>query len=458
MKHHDWIQTFTGRKVFPLHLRPDDVCIEDIAHHLSNLCRFTGATRSFYCPTPDQRVLTADLRWKPAGDLRVGEELVAFDEHPKETGSCNRRRRRYRPAVVLATENVKRPVIRLEMEDGSTITASAEHPWLTSSKKSANQRWETAAEIAEAVKKGRLRMIRRFFKPWEEINSREAGWLAGMYDGEGFISFRRSGVQYGVGQNPGLVLDELRRLHAVYKFEHGESAVGTYKTQSLQVKGGWREMARLLGSIRPMRLLDKFTTGLREGLLAKQMESIVRPLRIVAAYEEGEQWVAGIETSTRTYFCEGFGSHNSVAQHSVWVSHYCAPADALWGLLHDASEAYLIDVPRPLKRTPEFEFYRRVEKEAQGAICQAFGMPLEQPESVSEADHRMLATEARDLMAPLHPDWRTLAEPYERKVIGWDPELAKGAFMKRFDQLWDAQELRPATDTDWQEWAEGRTA
>lgn len=40
------IRTFTGRMVNPLELKPSDVCIEDIAHHLSLLCRYTGA-----CPT-----------------------------------------------------------------------------------------------------------------------------------------------------------------------------------------------------------------------------------------------------------------------------------------------------------------------------------------------------------------------------------------------------------------------
>lgn len=43
-----WIQTYTGRKFWPLQARPEDVHIEDIAHGLSNLCRFAGQVREFY--------------------------------------------------------------------------------------------------------------------------------------------------------------------------------------------------------------------------------------------------------------------------------------------------------------------------------------------------------------------------------------------------------------------------
>jgi uncharacterized protein len=44
----DWIQTFTGRQYWPLDPRADEVCLADIAHHLSMLCRYTGACARFY--------------------------------------------------------------------------------------------------------------------------------------------------------------------------------------------------------------------------------------------------------------------------------------------------------------------------------------------------------------------------------------------------------------------------
>lgn len=125
----------------------------------------------------------------------------------------------------------------------------------------------------------------------------------------------------------------------------------------------------------------------------------------------------------------------SVAQHSVLVSYICDSADALWGLLHDASEAYLVDVPRPLKRSGKFDAYIDFEQNMQAAICKRFGLTVKEPPSVKKADTTLLATEARDLMSPLHPDWKQPTEPLPFKIEAWGPEKAKDMFMKRFFEL-----------------------
>lgn len=128
-------------------------------------------------------------------------------------------------------------------------------------------------------------------------------------------------------------------------------------------------------------------------------------------------------------------SFYSVAQHSVLVSHICNHDDALWGLLHDASEAYLVDIPRPLKRSGKFEEYRKLEAQMTKAICKRFGLPEEEPKSVKKADTILLATEARDLMSPLRSDWQQPEEPLPFKIESWDPQTAKNNFMKRFFYL-----------------------
>lgn len=125
----------------------------------------------------------------------------------------------------------------------------------------------------------------------------------------------------------------------------------------------------------------------------------------------------------------------SVAQHSVLVSYICDSADALWGLLHDASEAYLVDVPRPLKRSGKFNAYIEFETQMQEAICRRFGLPFQEPPSVKKADTVLLATEARDLMAPLHPDWVQPVDPLPFLIEPWGPDKAKDMFMKRFFEL-----------------------
>ena len=93
----------------------------------------------------------------------------------------------------------------------------------------------------------------------------------------------------------------------------------------------------------------------------------------------------------------GHTSHPwSVAQHSIVVASIVDPQHTLWALLHDASEAYLTDVPRPLKRTEVFAGYGPAEAAVMGAIMQAAGVPLgPMPEAVREADDAVLVAEAR---------------------------------------------------------------
>lgn len=125
----------------------------------------------------------------------------------------------------------------------------------------------------------------------------------------------------------------------------------------------------------------------------------------------------------------------SVAQHCVGVSYICDAQDALWGLLHDAAEAYLVDIPRPLKHSGKMAEYIEFENKMQYAICERFGLPITEPESVKKADKIMLATEARDLMSPLHKEWRNLEEPLPFKIVPLSHREAKDLFMKRFFEL-----------------------
>lgn len=85
--------------------------------------------------------------------------------------------------------------------------------------------------------------------------------------------------------------------------------------------------------------------------------------------------------------------HYSVAQHSCIISNYFKDNSifAKWGLLHDAPEAYICDIPRPIK--PHFPGYAEIETCHEKLIAKKFNLPYPIPSKVKEIDTRILKTE-----------------------------------------------------------------
>lgn len=85
----------------------------------------------------------------------------------------------------------------------------------------------------------------------------------------------------------------------------------------------------------------------------------------------------------------------SVARHSIWVSeclgdHGHGPVVRLAGLLHDAAEAYLGDMIRPLKHGPLGEGYLVIEAEVERKIADKFCLPYPFPDAIHYADNEVL--------------------------------------------------------------------
>lgn len=127
----------------------------------------------------------------------------------------------------------------------------------------------------------------------------------------------------------------------------------------------------------------------------------------------------------------------SVAEHSVRVSELCTGENKLWALLHDASEAFCSDLPRPFKRMIGMEPYRTYEKRTMDVICERFGLPREEPAGVKQADMRMLVTEQRDLMVNAGPEWHDV-RPLQDIIVPWSSAVAHAKFIKTFDLLREA--------------------
>lgn len=129
----------------------------------------------------------------------------------------------------------------------------------------------------------------------------------------------------------------------------------------------------------------------------------------------------------------------SVAEHSIKVSKMVPNEDALWGLLHDAHEAYLGDITRPVKEelmTKNRDSIAHIETKLTSCIAEAFGLPQDIPESVHEADNVLLATEAVDLLDANLKTWVEVPDPLPIRIQStMFPGTAKDEFLGRFYEL-----------------------
>ena len=140
-----------------------------------------------------------------------------------------------------------------------------------------------------------------------------------------------------------------------------------------------------------------------------------------------------------------FGGHcrtfYSVAQHCVVVSELIeeeggGTEDALAALMHDAPEAYLGDLPHPIKyRSQLGAAFREAEKPLERVIRRRFSI-TGSPAAIKRIDRALLATERRAFSTETW-HWPELSgvEPLDLELHAWSPDEAADAFVRRFEAL-----------------------
>lgn len=142
----------------------------------------------------------------------------------------------------------------------------------------------------------------------------------------------------------------------------------------------------------------------------------------------------------------------SVAQHSVNVANVIRFAfggtkdEQAAGLLHDAYEAIITDIPHDLKRTKEFLPARLAEARGQYALTVRFGLKQQAFEQncVHVADQIMASNEAVKFFGSFPTDWpKDWPAPMDNidlkdcqiVLTPWSPKKARAEFMKEFHRL-----------------------
>lgn len=256
---------------------------------------------NYICVSPDTPILTADLRHVSADTVSVGDQLVGFDEHRSAPNGKGTGKRFYRVATVEDVRTFRRPGVRIMAGDRVT-TCSAEHLWLVRCPdENVRMQWVRADELRPGYHQLASLGV------WETDNSREAGYLAGLYDGEGHLGRR----QLVFSQKPGSVLDTftstMDKLGLTYSVSP-RTPGSTSPTDNVRIHGLARTMMTV-GRLRPQRFIDR-ATEIFDGAemhTSRQLEALHTVQTVTPI---GDIDVVSIQTSTRTMVANGYLSHN----------------------------------------------------------------------------------------------------------------------------------------------------
>lgn len=284
-----------------------------------------------YCITPDTLILRSDLRHVPASAIRPGDRLVAFDEYPGDSGSGNKYHR-MRTAIAERVSTVTKPSVTVRTADGKASTCSADHLWLARPLKASHRgpriRWMRADQLQPGDALLSL-------GTWRENGSRTAGYLAGLYDGEGSMASRGEGHGHTAltfSQLPGLVMDAFTAgmaeldLGGTYAVRPPNS---TSPTDAVRVNG-IRNMMRVLGTLQPDRFQPRFEQ-MYEG--AAITAGLTERVAVTSVEDAGDLELVSIQTSTRTLVANGYLSHNCIqgTARELLIDALVRWADTPWG-------------------------------------------------------------------------------------------------------------------------------
>lgn len=253
--------------------------------------------RYWPCLAPSTRVLRDDLSWVAIGDLHAGDGLVAVEPE----AAAARLSRSYVYATAQALRRFKARSLRIIFEDGREVVCTPNHRWLAKRTKANGSKWKwrTAAELQAGHR------ICAPLRPWETATSYDAGWLAGIFDGEGCLRTGSGRKMRGVSfsQKEGVVLQKALRILAGMKVSYSQSR---RRDGVVSVELNSKEaMFHVLGHLRPERLLQ------RRAWESMRVRSGAMDLAIARIEPAGICEVVDLCTSTGTFIAEGLVSHNS---------------------------------------------------------------------------------------------------------------------------------------------------
>jgi len=267
------------------------------------------------CFSEQMKVLSSDYRWIKIKDVEIGDKLVACDEEsPGFTEIGRKQSRKFRTAIVEDKKEFIKDAYEVLFDNGARLEVTDDHRMLCRKRGGDNQEWRLVSQfiIGDSV---RIAMN----PPDYECETYEDGWMAGIIDGEG--SARLTGAKrISVHQVAGKVLDRMKayfhRINMPYKEvidyrKFGDSSkLGDKPVHRLDIHR-LPYIMELFSRCRPTRFTsDEWHIG--HELPGKAAQDGIKPWAKVTSIKYiGKIKVIDLQTSTKTFICEGLVSHNS---------------------------------------------------------------------------------------------------------------------------------------------------
>ena len=293
---------------------------EYIHRRIEEQLKLTGKVRAIIlkgrqqggCYSPEMRVLTSDYQWVRLADIEVGTSLWAVDENTGSINAAGRKtERRIRTSVVEAKVFLQKEAFEVELSNGAKLIVSGEHRHLCRKRGGDDAQWREVQDTKVGDH------IRAFTARPRDSGSFEDGWFGGLLDGEGSFGANPC-IRIGVSQVDGAVLSRAKRYltergiryyELIDSRQSGDSSkLGNRPVHCLRIDRQ-TDVMRLLCETRPSRFVSR---ALFDGKkMPKSCDGFDAWAKVVSIRPVGKIDVIDLQTSAKTYVCEGIVSHNS---------------------------------------------------------------------------------------------------------------------------------------------------
>jgi superfamily II DNA or RNA helicase len=245
-----------------------------------------------YCNPPEAPIMMGDFSCKPIGEIKPGDEIIGWKKG--EPGCRSKKgQRNYTLCRAMVTEVHRHhsQIVKVMMASGKVIRCTIDHRWLNGGNYVKAAEWITPnigrvlAKVVDDIEPLPLELIR------------DAGWLAGIYDGEGTWP-RIAQCQSANAE----VYDRISETLERFGFDCTCRADGVY------VKGGRQEALRFMQWVNPKK------KGYLERAILSHRFRI--PDEVIGVWPDGEGEVIGLTTSTGNYIAWGYASKNCNAHNN----------------------------------------------------------------------------------------------------------------------------------------------